>query len=548
MKTEVIKQLKIKLVIAILIITIVAGFYGFNTETKITGDAIVDAKNENGCNFSNATYEGNLLEILNPINNSYTNLENLNFSIKTDFYGEDIIINCSGEITLCPMNINLTIKLPNQTTVYSDIINTSKINEGNKIYTFGNKCTADKCKEENYTIKYRIEYACETLELINSESLFMIHNELPTITEIYPLNNSIINISTNATTTIFYKLNATDTIGIANRTISMGTKTISMIQNPTYNETLSPGKYVYTFRATDLAGNTKSLVSTFTIVNSSTNETIPEVNETNETTINATISFDTITTEDNKVTNSSILRVKIIVNSTTNSTNLTFRIYDSANRVVYENSTSQKILDITHNFISDGTYHYNASILAEDILIPTPTRKITIDTEAPSIQIIFPQKNQTSFTNYAILELKTEDTNKVTRTWINDGTKEKEYTGRINETLTAGNYTWTIYAKDEAGNIAKTIFKFSIATETTNSSRVIAIILLIIALILLVILIVLYFLRKNSSNAPPTQTKPVVVPPSNYPRQFNRPLSPAEIPNITSQSNQSIFIKNPYQR
>ncbi len=531
-----------------LIILGIIGLIGFSNKT-ITGEVIIAPEIGDPCNYSGTTYEGSFMEIIKPLNNSYTGKDNFNLTIYTDYYGGDIVTTCVGfEPQNCTLELTAILISDDDKIIEPISFELPKTNEGNKTYTSTAAQSSNNYTNGNYSILTKIKYSCEVENFQTDERRIQVDVEEPNITEIYPLNNSVINISTNSTTTIFYKLNATDTLGIANKTISTGSKTTNMIQNPTYNETLSPGSYTYTFTAIDLAGNTKSIVSSFRIINLTTDQTeTPEENQTNETVINATINFDTATTANNIVTNSSILNVKLIANAST-TTNLTFKIYDSTGNIIYQNSTNQKTFNRTHSFISDGAYYYNATLTSGDTIVNTPTRKITIDTESPTIQIT--QKTQTVFTNEVILEIKTDDTNRITRTWINDGAKDFDYTGKINKTLTEGNYTWTIYSQDEAGNIAKEIFNFSIIEEISlSSSKIIAIILLVVALILAIILTSIFFLRKTPSNTAATQNQPTMGPPSNPPMQFNGPAPPwPQLPATSSQTNPVMFKNNPYQR
>jgi hypothetical protein len=539
------KKLKARIFIGLVLIGIMAlaGIYN----NSFTGNVIIPAETGDPCNESETEYDGSFMEIISPLNNSYTGKTNFNFTVYTDYYGGDIITTCVGEEPQnCTLELISVLISDDGKEIEPVSFELPKTNEGNKTYTSTAAQSSNNYTNGNYTMLTKIKYSCVVANFERDERTIQVDIEEPNITEIYPLNNAVINISTNSTTTIFYKLNATDTVGIANRTISTGSKTISMIQNPNYNETLSPRSYTYTFTAIDLAGNTKSITSSFRIINSSTNQTEPPIeNETNETVVNATISFDAATTVNNIITNSSILNIKLIANASS-AVNMTFRIYDSTSRIIYQNSTSQKTFNITHTFISDGIYYYNATVVAGDQTVNSATRKITLDTESPTI--IITQKTQTVFTNEIILEIKTEDTNRVTRTWINDGAKEFEYTNKINKTLTEGNYTWTIYSTDEAGNTAKEIFRFSIIEEkTTSSTKIIAIILLIVAVILAIILIAMYFLRKNPESNPANPS--TMIPPSNSPMQFNRPMPPRPLaPNIPPQTNPAMFKNNPYQR
>ena len=545
-KREVDNKLKKRIFLGLMLIGLMF-LIGIYNKT-ITGNTIIPAITGETCNDSATTYDGSFMEIISPLNNSYTGKDNFNFTAYTDYYGEDIVTTCEGEEPVnCTLELMLALISDDDKELYFSF-ELPKTNEGNKTYTSTAAQSSNNYTNGNYTMLTKIKYSCIVATFERDERRIQVDIEEPNITEIYPLNNAIINISTNSTTTIFYKLNATDSIGIANRTITKGSKVTSMIQNPNYNETLTPGSYTYTFAAIDLAGNTKSVTSSFRIINSSTNETeIPVENETNETVINATIYFDTTTTVNNAITNLSILNVKLIANAST-TTNMTFRIYDSTGRIVYQNSTSQKTFNITHMFISDGVYSYNATLVAGDQTINSATRKITLDTESPTITIT--QKTQTVFTNEVILELQTQDTNKVARTWINDGAKEFDYTGKLNKTLIEGNYTWTIYSIDEAGNTAKEIFKFSIIEEkATSSTKIIAIILIIVAVILTIVLIAMYFLRKTPGNNPANQNPSTMMPPANSPMQFNRPMPPRPInPNIPPQTNPAMFKNNPYQR
>jgi hypothetical protein len=194
------------------------------------------------------------MEIISPLNNSYTGKTNFNFTVYTDYYGGDIITTCVGEEPQnCTLELISVLISDDGKEIEPVSFELPKTNEGNKTYTSTAAQSSNNYTNGNYTMLTKVKYSCVVENFERDERKIQVDIEEPNITEIYPLNNAVINISTNSTTTIFYKLNATDTVGIANRTISTGSKTISMIQNPNYNETLSPRSYTYTFTAIDLA-------------------------------------------------------------------------------------------------------------------------------------------------------------------------------------------------------------------------------------------------------------------------------------------------------
>ena len=337
-----------------------------------------------------------------------------------------------------------------------------------------------------------------------------------------------------------------------NKTVYDGSNIINLVSSPNYNVTLSPGTYTWNFTTTDLAGNIAFVVSQFAIFNSSTNMTTNETNVTEETTTNATISFDSSTATDNDLTNQSSVSIKINANTNKSTVNLTLNIFDSAGRVVYKNSTTEKTIDVFHTFVSDGDYYYNATLISGEETINTPTRKITIDTESPTITIISPTKTKNNFTNYAVIDFSADDTNGIARRWINDGTKDTTYTSRINKSLTEGSYSWTVFAQDDAGNIAEEIIKFSIVSETAKKpNKNIAIFVIIIAAILIIVLIAWYFLKKKPEQpSTPNQTFGSL-PPANPSLQFNRPLPPRSPPFLRPTPmpmNPAMFKNNPVQQ
>lgn len=531
MKSEVIKKLKIKLVIAILIIVIVAGFYGFNTETKITGNPIV----QDGCTYTDPVYGGNILEITSLKNNSYVGKDALNITIKSNYYGTDIAGECYGEpVENCSLEITPTMYIDEENIVNIPSFYAPKTSEGTKIYTNTTICKNSTCSDGNYTLIVKAEYTCVSNVINETTYLFSLHQEMPTISQIYPTNNLQINLSSNITTTIFPKLIATDSLGILNKTISTENGIVSLKDQPNFNITLPAGVYNWNFTATDIAGNKQTVTSRFIIFNSTMNitenETKTEPTE-NETETNLNISFTDKTTENNKLTNDSTILVEVIANTEIAEVNLTLQIFDETSNRIYSNTTNGKTLQITHNFISDGTYYYNATLSYEDIQTSTPTRKIIIDTEGPSIEIISPKTGQNTFTNSALIEFNAEDTNGISKMWINDGKKNTDYTKKINKTLEEGDYTWTVYAQDKTGNVAQRTIRFSIVAEKeSNSTKKIAI-FIIIAIVLMILLVAYYFLRKkpdetsntdnqNTNNLPPSNPPYVMQP------QMKRPIQP----------------------
>lgn len=505
------KQLKIKLIISVFFVAIIIVFFGLNNSYKnITGNSVIEPKTVGECTYGGATYDGSFMKVFSPENNTYTGENGFNITVVTDYYGTDILTSCVGyDATNCTLKIisamssktndgfvNKTIDIPS--------LELPKINSGNTTFSYTTVSSNENYTDGNFTIKTSVKYSCEAEEFKTEYTYVQVHLSSPVITEIYPTNNLVINISSNTTTTIFPKLNATDTLGILNRTFYDGNKTISLIGNSNYNVTLPVGTYTWNFTATDLAGNKEMVISTFRIVNSSTNITQNNTNQTN-TTSNATILFGNTTTEDNKLTNTSSVFIKLNANSTNSSNNITLRIFDSSGKIIYQNSTTQNTMEKSYVFITDGIYYYNATLVSGNETRFTPTRKIIIDREAPTISIISPSKIQSNFTNSIALEFSASDENGISRRWFNDGIKDADYIGRINQNLTNGNYTWTVYARDNAGNFAKETIKFMIISKEKKSlTKTIAILIIIIALALLVFVGIFYFMRKNSEQ----QTQP----------------------------------------
>ena len=548
MEEELKKQLRVKLIIAVVALVLIFLFH----EITPTGNVIINSQIIDNCNYGGTTYDGSFIEILTPLDNSYVGKDNFNLTILSDFYGQDIIVKCTDEEeTNCSLNINLTMHSLNidgsiNRTIEIPSFSVPKIDEGNKTYAYTLASSNENYTDGNFTINSSVKYNCLADNIETKKTIITVHKEQPTIMEIYPLNNLKLNITNSSTTTIVPKLNAADNLGILNRTIYDGNKTISLTENPSYNVTLSPGTYTWNFIATDLAGNIDNVTSQFTIFNSSSNTTT--TNETEEVVSNATISFATTTTEDNKIINQSFIIIKVIANSTENSTNLTLKIFNSAGIAIYQNTTANKILETSYTFISDGIYFYNATLVYATNLIKTPTRKITIDTEQPTITIISP--NKTTFTGSVIIDFTAQDDNGIAKKWINDGTKNMDFTSKLNKTLEEGSYTWTVYAQDNAGNIARETIKFSIITEeTTSSTKKIAIIITIIVTVLLIIVLAIYLMNKKPKEPPLPNQSFGSLPPQNPPMQFNRPLPPRPMmPIIPSQTNPGMFNNNPYQR
>jgi hypothetical protein len=538
-KEAVKKQLRIKLIVAILIVAIIITFYGFNNSEKnsITGNVIIEPITnhpDTGCNFSGAIYNGSYFKVISPVNNTYSGKDNFNITIVTDYAGSDIITSCpEDEPTPCEMKIVLSMYTLEGKIIEIPTIELPKIYEGNRTYSYLEVSEDGNYTDGNFTLKAVAQYSCRADEYGREDLQVKVHLSNPTITEIYPTNNLVINISSNSTIRIFPKLNATDDLGILNKTISTGTGIISLTDQPNFNITLSSGIYTWNFTATDLAGNKQIITSRFTILNSTTNLTENETEEdpiVNDTLTNLTISFTQQTIENNKITNNSAVLIEVSASTNVSETNLTLQIYDETGRKIYQNSTMQKSLQITHRFIADGTYYYNATLKHEGIQKNTPTRKVIIDTESPSIEIKSPKTGQNVFTNSVVIEFAAEDTNEIAKMWFNDGNKNTDYTGKLNKTLEEGEYTWTVYAQDKAGNIAQETIKFSIIEKESSSFKKVAIIIIIISLILATLLIAYYFLRKKQEGTSNSTNQQTTIPPTGptngIPPQITRPMQP----------------------
>ncbi len=555
MKTEVIKKLKIRLVIAILLVAIIAGFYGFNNETKITGNPIV----QDGCTYTDPVYGGNILEIANPKNNSYVGKDALDITIRSNYYGTDISGECYGEpVENCSLEITPVLYIDENNLVNIPSFYAPKTNEGTKTYTNTTTCKNAACIDGNYTLIIKAEYTCVSNVINETTNLFALHQEMPILSQIYPTNNLQINLSSNTTAVIFPKLIATDSLGILNKTVSTESGIVSLKDQPNFNITLPAGVYTWNFTVTDIAGNKQTAIARFTVFNSTMNltenetEIIPIENETEP---NLNISFTSETTENNKLTNDSTILIEIATNTEVAEVNLTLQIFDETGSRIYQNTTTGKTLQIAHNFISDGTYYYNATLSYGETQTSTPTRKIIIDTEGPSIEIISPKTGQNTFTGSALIEFNAEDTNEVVKMWYNDGKKNTDYTKKINKTLEEGDYTWTIFAQDKAGNVAEQTIRFSIVAEKeTNSTKKIAIFVIIIAIVLMILLVAYYFLRKkpdetSNTNNQNTNNLPPTGPSYGMPPQMRSQVQPVlSRSNLPPMQNQPTFKNNQFSR
>lgn len=527
------KQVRTKIIFLIIFLTVTSiTFATLFFKNNITGNPISSFSDDFDCVEIGGEYGGSFLEILWPLENGYMG-NNSSVIIKTDYYGSDKVEICDGdeeEVSNCTLGIEVGLHSDGGDYLEPLFISLPKFSEGNKTYSMENLTKDPKYKNGNYTLFIDARYSCDASSLESIESRVIVYLESPNITGIYPQNNITINISEEKNITITPQLNSTDTIDIKNKTVSFGQEKISLSENPSYNRTLSPGEYEWIFEVENIAGNKVSEVSKFKIINNLDNFQQGEIGA------DIKISFEPPTPEDNIIINKSNVDFKVTTESEHDIGKVVLQIFNSVGNIIYTFSEEEGSFETNYSFTKDGRYIYNITAYAGDSVKSSESRRIEIDTTPPKISIISDQGPV--FQKYFFLEFSAEDENDIVRKWIHDGSSEFNYNSPINKTLSPGNYNWTIYAEDIAGNIGRKSLSFEISGKSKKNS--IALFLIFIAAVLLVGLGIVYFMKFNKKSKP----SPTSYSGDPLSGNFQGPSYPAQVmpqPNTVSSPNSQIF-------
>jgi hypothetical protein len=189
------------------------------------------------------------------------------------------------------------------------------------------------------------------------------------------------------------------------------------------------------------------------------------------------ISFASGVEEDYSNKSQSFIFVNVSVNET-NFLNITYGLYNESYSVVNETSFFDETLTINWTGLDEGIYYYNVSIY--DVVghfNSTSTRKITLDTTNPVIEIIYPENKNYSYNtsielNFSLTELNSDSC------WYNlDEGSNTSLVDCQNSTFNAseGAHTLYVFANDSAGNFGtdqKSFFVDSVYPEISFGSGV----------------------------------------------------------------------------
>jgi hypothetical protein len=152
----------------------------------------------------------------------------------------------------------------------------------------------------------------------------------------------------------------------------------------------------------------------------------------------------------------------------TNFQNITFNLYNSTfslkDFAVYTTQT------YTENFTSEpnGIYYYNVTLCdSANNCNTTATRKITLDTTPPTVNILFPIDSQSYNSNITINWTASESLLSLSSCWYTNDSGAKNYSITCNQNFTQnlseGTFTYKIYANDTLNNVGNKSVTFSIS-------------------------------------------------------------------------------------
>lgn len=280
----------------------------------------------------------------------------------------------------------------------------------------------------------------------------------PNVTINQPLNQSY------TTTTINFNVTAEDETSMSDvyYTLNDGADNFTMANLSTspsewtaQNTTMSQGSHTVTYYANDTSNN---------------------LNDSESVTFFIDSRFDNISYVTPTETNNSIIsRNNIRVNVTAEDlgvglANISVRLYNSVHVLLNTiNGTSSPLFaNFTNGTgLSDGDYYFNATGM--DLLLntnSTSTRKVTIDTTFPDINITTPQNNSESENTLLDVNYTRSDANLDSCWYTNDSnsvnTTLASCTNLTTIVWTVGNHNVTIYANDSAGNVNASRVTFNI--------------------------------------------------------------------------------------
>ncbi len=220
--------------------------------------------------------------------------------------------------------------------------------------------------------------------------------------------------------------------GVTNATITCGTNVTGLSEGQ--------GSHTWTIYANDSVGNTNSSRVTFSV-----DDNTPLISFVAPTEANG----------------SNLTIGQILVNVTAFDTNLgttVVRLYNTTS-LVDMRSSSAGALFANFSGLRDGDYFFNATV--NDTLgnmNRTETRRVTIDTTAPSVAIVSPE----NITYYSTAILVNISSNGASSVWFFNGTANETYSSPVTRIFAEGSTMLVAYAADGFGNMNSTSVTFNV--------------------------------------------------------------------------------------
>ncbi len=277
----------------------------------------------------------------------------------------------------------------------------------------------------------------------------------PTGSLISPTNDSYLNSRTQNLTAVIsdnYALSSAKLL-IYNSSNSLINSTLKLISGKSYTLGIIyhfpyDGVFRWSYRLNDTSGNTHSIPNNTLIID----------------TTNPLLSYSSGTATNDTNTTRKYVYVNVSF-SDINFANVTYSLYDGNMNPVNITTYNSQIKYINWTGLSDGTYYYNVQVYdLADNSNTTQTRKITIDTTAPVINILSPKPRQ-YLTNISLpLNVSVTDAGVgVSKCWWNLDNHPNQ-TILCNENTTfntsVGTHTLYFYSNDSLGNLAESSVTF----------------------------------------------------------------------------------------
>lgn len=355
--------------------------------------------------------------LLQPIDNLYTNITGVNFTI-----------NATDNVALS----NITLFIYNGTALITQ--QTQAVSGKTGIFgIFYNFLVNDV-----FTWFYKVVDVAGNIFTTENRTI-VVDTVYPQLAIQYPVDTANYDY---VVSNITHSVNETN---LANCTFSNTTFTTPITCNAPYYFNASENTNMWVITATDLAGQSYAKPTTFIV------DTIyPQINFSSGTPPNNTISMSGTGYVNVTINETNFYSINYLVaNSTTIIHDITF--YTPITSVLFVNQ-------------SENIYYYNVTI--EDVVghrATTETRIYIVDKTAPSLVVHSPVG--VNYTNNLIFINITSDG---TETFYTNGAGIEEYTSPVFKIYPEGFFNFTAIAEDEAGNQNITNFQFFVDSLAPN--------------------------------------------------------------------------------